>query len=52
MKVLKKKPNDAELLELYGLYKQATIGDVNTGKCLPEEKHIYPTILDNGYLQK
>lgn len=32
---LTKKPTDAELLEIYGLYKQATVGDVNTGKsCL------------------
>jgi len=27
---LKTKPTDAEMLELYGLYKQATVGDVNT----------------------
>lgn len=26
-----KKPSDAELLRMYGLYKQATVGDVNTG---------------------
>jgi len=29
---LKTKPTDAEMLELYGLYKQATIGDVNTDR--------------------
>lgn len=29
---LKKKPSNDELLKLYGLYKQATVGDVNTGK--------------------
>jgi diazepam-binding inhibitor (GABA receptor modulating acyl-CoA-binding protein) len=32
MKRLKTKPSDNELLELYGLYKQATIGDVNIEK--------------------
>jgi len=32
VKNLKSKPNDAEMLELYGLYKQATVGDINTGK--------------------
>lgn len=26
------KPSDAELLQLYALYKQATVGDVNTGE--------------------
>ncbi|KAH3688966.1 hypothetical protein WICPIJ_000025 [Wickerhamomyces pijperi] len=29
---LKTKPNDTELLSLYGLYKQATVGDVNTDR--------------------
>jgi len=32
VKNLKTKPNDSEMLELYGLYKQATVGDVNTGR--------------------
>jgi diazepam-binding inhibitor (GABA receptor modulating acyl-CoA-binding protein) len=32
VKTLNKKPSDDELLELYGLYKQATIGDINTTK--------------------
>lgn len=27
---LQKMPNDAEMLELYSLFKQATVGDVNT----------------------
>jgi len=27
---LKTKPTDGEMLELYGLYKQATVGDINT----------------------
>ena len=31
VKVLKTKPNDTELLDLYGLFKQATVGDVDTG---------------------
>lgn len=26
----KRKPNDSELLKLYSLYKQSTIGDCNT----------------------
>lgn len=30
VKVLKKQPRQAELSKLYGLYKQATVGDVNT----------------------
>ncbi|ODV91780.1 hypothetical protein CANCADRAFT_20972 [Tortispora caseinolytica NRRL Y-17796] len=32
VKNLPTKPNDDELLELYGLYKQATIGDNDTPK--------------------
>ena len=31
IKKLTKRPEDEELLELYALYKQATIGDNNTG---------------------
>lgn len=31
MKNLKQTPNNDELLELYALFKQATVGDVNTG---------------------
>lgn len=27
-----KRPTDEELLELYGLYKQATVGDINISK--------------------
>lgn len=30
VKTLTEKPSNEELLELYGYYKQATIGDVNT----------------------
>ncbi|XP_076250254.1 putative acyl-CoA-binding protein [Rhynchophorus ferrugineus] len=30
VKNLKSKPSDEDLLELYGLFKQATVGDVNT----------------------
>ncbi len=29
---LSSKPSDDELLKLYGLYKQATVGDVNTDR--------------------
>jgi diazepam-binding inhibitor (GABA receptor modulating acyl-CoA-binding protein) len=32
VKNLKQTPSDDELLELYALYKQATVGDVNTRK--------------------
>ena len=35
VKNLKSKPNDTEMLELYGLYKQATVGDINTGNMIP-----------------
>lgn len=32
VKNLKETPSDNDLLELYGYYKQATVGDVNTGE--------------------
>ncbi|XP_055615776.1 acyl-CoA-binding protein [Toxorhynchites rutilus septentrionalis] len=32
VKNLKATPSDADLLEIYGLYKQATVGDCNTDK--------------------
>uniref|UniRef100_A0A023F947 Putative acyl-coa binding protein n=1 Tax=Triatoma infestans TaxID=30076 RepID=A0A023F947_TRIIF len=32
VKNLENTPNDEELLEIYALYKQATIGDCNTSK--------------------
>jgi len=32
VKKLKSKPTDAEMLELYSLFKQATVGDVNTDR--------------------
>ncbi|XP_058248193.1 acyl-CoA-binding protein isoform X2 [Hemibagrus wyckioides] len=32
VKHLKAKPSDAEMLEIYSLYKQATVGDVNTAR--------------------
>ncbi|ESO10970.1 hypothetical protein HELRODRAFT_72093, partial [Helobdella robusta] len=32
VKKLKSQPTDDELLELYGLYKQATVGDTNTAR--------------------
>jgi len=30
VKALSKQPEDKEMLEIYALYKQATVGDVNT----------------------
>jgi acyl-CoA-binding protein len=33
VKNLNTTPNEEELLELYALYKQGLVGDVNTGKC-------------------
>lgn len=32
--MLKKNPDNAELGELYALYKQVTVGDVNVGESL------------------
>ncbi|KAI1899393.1 hypothetical protein AGOR_G00061310 [Albula goreensis] len=32
VKNLKAKPTDAEMLKVYSLYKQATVGDVNTAR--------------------
>uniref|UniRef100_A0A672MJJ9 Acyl-CoA-binding protein n=1 Tax=Sinocyclocheilus grahami TaxID=75366 RepID=A0A672MJJ9_SINGR len=32
VKQLKAKPADAEMLDIYSLYKQATVGDVNTAR--------------------
>jgi len=32
VKQLKAEPSQEQMLELYGLYKQATVGDVNTAK--------------------
>ncbi len=31
VKKVKTRPSDQELLDLYGLYKQAVVGDINTG---------------------
>lgn len=31
VKQIKSRPSDQELLDLYGLYKQAVVGDVNIG---------------------
>lgn len=36
VKNLKAKPTDAEMLEIYSLFKQATVGDVNTGELFLE----------------
>lgn len=52
---LKNKPSNDELLKLYGLYKQATVGDVNTGKS-PQDIYIYIWNLDladmYGYIER
>ncbi|XP_027027057.1 acyl-CoA-binding protein homolog isoform X6 [Tachysurus fulvidraco] len=32
VKQVKSRPSDQELLDLYGLYKQATVGDINIDK--------------------
>lgn len=32
VKELKKTPSDEDMLQLYGLYKQSTIGDINISK--------------------
>ncbi|KAM9807150.1 acyl-CoA-binding domain-containing protein 7 [Syngnathus typhle] len=32
VKNLKTRPSDQELLDLYGLYKQSTVGDINTDR--------------------
>lgn len=32
VKVLKQKPDQGEMCALYGLYKQATVGDINVGE--------------------
>ncbi|XP_071320329.1 acyl-CoA-binding protein-like [Trachinotus anak] len=32
VKVLKQKPDQEEMTALYGLYKQATVGDINIGR--------------------
>uniref|UniRef100_A0A8C6SHW3 ACB domain-containing protein n=1 Tax=Neogobius melanostomus TaxID=47308 RepID=A0A8C6SHW3_9GOBI len=40
-KVLKQKPDKSELTFLYGLYKQATLGDVNTGEFMHLQSFIF-----------
>lgn len=35
VKKLKKSPTDMELLELYGSFKQATVGDINPNESAP-----------------
>ena len=40
MKQLKTTPADDELLELYALFKQGTVGDVNTGESLGKAQGI------------
>lgn len=41
VKQLKTKPADEEMLQVYSLYKQATVGDVNTGE--KHKTHTLPT---------
>lgn len=42
VKKVKTKPSDQELLDLYGLYKQATVGDINTGmRCCRKTLHYH-----------
>ncbi|XP_057195539.1 acyl-CoA-binding domain-containing protein 7 [Triplophysa rosa] len=38
VKKVKTRPTDQELLDLYGLYKQAIAGDINTGKPMLDMK--------------
>lgn len=33
VKVLRQRPDQGEMSAIYGLYKQATVGDVNMGEC-------------------
>lgn len=35
MQNLKSKPTNEDLLEIYALFKQGQVGDINTGKCRP-----------------
>lgn len=42
VKNLNSKPTDNEMLEVYALYKQATVGDVNTSKCACLLYSIFP----------
>lgn len=41
VKELVSSPSDADLLELYALYKQATVGDCNTSKFIHLNLHNY-----------
>lgn len=42
VKKVKTQPTDQELLDLYSLYKQAIVGDVNTGMtcCRIKQSHV------------
>lgn len=42
MKQLKAKPTDEEMLQVYALFKQASVGDVNTGRTAPRGAHATP----------
>ncbi|OXB67676.1 hypothetical protein ASZ78_015208 [Callipepla squamata] len=41
VKKLKTRPTDEELKELYGLYKQATVGDINIGMSKEDAMNAY-----------
>eukprot|EP00795_Rhopilema_esculentum_P013974 gene13974-4937_t len=41
VKNLAARPTDAEMLETYGLYKQVTVGDCNTGMSKEEAQEKY-----------
>lgn len=40
VKQLKSQPTDQEMLDVYSHYKQATVGDVNTGTCCGIAGHL------------
>lgn len=47
VKHLKTKPADSEMLEIYSLYKQATVGDVNTGELFLKPLNIPAKVIQN-----
>lgn len=42
VKKVKTRPTDQELLDLYGLYKQAVVGDINTGMTCCRKTESFP----------
>lgn len=51
VKVLKKKPDNAELSDVYALYKQVTVGDVNVGESLGPTWSLNLQITSKGLLK-